>query len=187
MCFFSAFVSSVLSSIWVLVSEASNRAAAFVLRFVVFLPRVFFFLPLSLAVRWILSVFTFNHSSLPSLRKFAPLIISLIFFMLAGFFSLKDKETRLSLAAMNELIKAGMQASVPEELPKPLRSVEGFIQNAKGEYYFVIGSNPDMLPVQRQIVEVGVIEPFIITQFENGFRFGCVFSPPYTVPVCGNF
>ena len=52
---------------------------------------------------------------------------------------------------MNELMKAGMQVTARADLPKPLQGVEGFIQNADGAYSFIIGSDPDVLPVQRPI------------------------------------
>jgi hypothetical protein len=85
------------------------------------------------------------------------------------------------------LLQQGMQASSFDELPDPLKKVQGFTTGAKGEYTYVIGRDPDVLPVQRPIVEYGELEPFIIIQFENGFRFGCVFSPPYIVPACIDF
>ena len=97
------------------------------------------------------------------------------------------KETRTSLVRMDALLQKGMEATTLDELPKPLQRVEGFIQNAVGEYSYIIGSDPDVLPVQRPATEYGEIEPFIIIKFKNGFRFGCVFSPPYVQPACIDF
>jgi hypothetical protein len=183
----SALAGSVLSSAWIIFNE-SNRATALIALLIVFLPRVFFYLPLSLAVRGILSQFEPSpYHVTPPVRKVAPVVISILVAMLMGVFSLKNWETRQSLTKMNELVQAGMQAKNRDELPRSLQPVRGFTTYARGEYVFDIGPDPDVLPVQRPIVEFGAIEPFIIVIFENGFRFGCVFSPPYEVPACIDF
>jgi hypothetical protein len=115
--------------------------------------------------------------------------LAFIFLAYLGSFALLPKETRGSLIKMDALLKSGMasQAASYDELPKPLQPVLGFIQKANGEYTYTIGSDPDVLPVQRPVVEYGELEPFIIIKFENGFRFGCVFSPPYIQPACIDF
>ncbi|MEO5888052.1 MAG: hypothetical protein ABIQ77_10330 [Anaerolineales bacterium] len=184
----AALVGSVLSSIWILLNELSNRSGVFIILFLVFLPRIFFYLPFSGLVRWLISKFEVSaYRNVPPVRRWLPVLISFLLAVAAGMFSLYPKEVRQSLIKMEELIQLGMQASARAELPKSLLSVEGFIQNANGEYTFTIGSNPDVLPVQRPIVEYGEIEPFVIINFENGFRFGCVFSPPYVAPACIDF
>jgi len=184
----AALVGSVVSSIWILLTESSNRTGAFIVLFLVFLPRIFFYLPFSGLVRWLISKFEVSaYGNVPPVRRWLPVLICFLLAVVAGMFSLYPKEVRQSLVKMDELIQLGMQVSARDELPKSLHSVEGFIQNADGEYTFAIGSNPDVLPVQRPIVEYGEIEPFIIIRFENGFRFGCVFAPPYIVPACIDF
>ena len=184
----AALAGSVLSAIWILLNETSNKSGAFIVLFLVFLPRIFFYLPFSGLVRWLISKFEDSaYRKVPPIRRWLPVLISLLLAVVAGTFNLYPKEVRQSLIKMNELTQLGMQASARAELPKSLQSVEGFIQNADGEFTFAMGSNPDVLPVQRPIVEYGEIEPFIIISFENGFRFGCVFSPPYVVPACIDF
>ena len=184
----AALIGSVLSSIWILLNKSSNRSGAFIVLFLVFLPRIFFYLPFSGLVRWLVSNFEVSpYRNVPSARRWLPVLISFLLAVVAGTFSLYPKEVRQSLVKMDELTQLGMQASTRTELPKSLQSVEGFVSNANGEYTFVIGPNPDVLPVQRPIVEYGEVEPFIIVNFENGFRFGCVFSPPYIVPACIDF
>lgn len=184
----AALVGSVLFSIWTVLNETSNRTGAFIVLFVIFLPRVFFYLPFSGLVRWLVSKFEVSsYRNIVPARRLLPVFISFLLAVVAGMFSLYPKEVRQSLIKMDELTQLGMQASIRDELPKSLQSVEGFISNANGEYIFVIGSDPDVLPVQRPIVEYDEIEPFIIVSFENGFRFGCVFSPPYVVPACIDF
>ena len=181
----SALVGSVVSSIWIILNEASNRTGAFIALFLVFLPRVFFYLPFSWLVRWLVSRLEVSaYRNLPPARKLFSILISFLLAVLAGTFSRYPEEVRQSLMQMDDLVQSGMQVSSRDELPRPLQSVEGFIANANGPYHFTIGSDPDALPVQRPVVDYGALEPFIIIRFENGFRFGCVFSPPYVVPAC---
>jgi len=181
----SAAVGSVFSSIWVIVNEPSNRTGAFIALFVVFLPRVFFYLPFSWLIRWLVSRLEASpYRNISPARKLSSVFISFLLAVIAGTFSLYPKEVRQSLVKIDELVQLGMQATTRDALPNSLQPVEGFVSSANGNYNFTIGSDPDDLPVQRPIVEFGTIEPFIITRFENGFRFGCVFSPPYIVPAC---
>jgi hypothetical protein len=62
--------------------------------------------------------------------------------------------------------------------------VEGFVQYAEGPYTLELGSEVDSLPVTRPRVGIGVIESLVIYRFENGFQFGCVFTPPQYVANC---
>ncbi|NUQ85023.1 MAG: hypothetical protein HUU11_09940 [Anaerolineales bacterium] len=182
----SAFIGSVVSSGWIMLTGTSDRASTFVLLFLVFMPRIFFYLPLSLGVRWIVSTFEPSpyRAAMPLARRIVPLAIAVLIAALSGTFSLENRETRQSLAKMDELVRLGMQAESRGQLPQSLQSVDGFVSKADGGYVFHLGSNPDVLPVQRPAVKLGTIEPFIIVVFDNGFRFGCVFSPPYEVPAC---
>lgn len=183
----SALVGSVVSSVWMVVNE-TNKFAAVTLLLVVFMPRVFFFLPVGGLVRWLIHRFDLPKSA-GLLRRLAPTFLAFILLAATGTSSILPRETRDALIKMDALLQTGMnsQAASREDLPKPLQSVQGFIQYARGGYRFTIGSNPDVLPVQRPMVAYGEPEPFIIVRFENGFRFGCVFSPPYIQPACIDF
>ncbi len=179
---------SLISSIWMLVSGSSNLSGTFALLLLVFLPRIFFYLPLGWLVRWLLNkLIQRPYANVPPARKWISVVASFIVVALLGLFSLHPAETRTSLARMEIILRDGSQATTLEELPRSLQNVNGFLVNAQGSYTYEIGSNPDVLPVQRPIVEYGEVEPFIIVKFENGFRFGCVFSPPYIVPACIDF
>jgi hypothetical protein len=181
----SALVGSVVSAIWIILNETSNRTGAFIALFLVFLPRVFFYLPFSWLIRWLISRLEVSaYRNVPPARRLFTVLMAFLLAVLAGTFSRYSEEVRQSLVKMDELVQLGMQAATRDELPKPLQSVEGFVSNANGEYNFTLGADPDALPVQRPVVEFGAIEPFIIIRFENGFRFGCVFSPPYVIPAC---
>src|SRR5262245_41323383 len=179
----SALVGSAISAIWIILNETTNRTGALIALFLVFLPRVFFYLPFSWLVRWLISRLEVSaYRKVAPARRLFTVFIAFLLTVLAGTFNRYPEEVRQSLVRMNDLVQSGMQASTRDQLPKPLQSVEGFVANAQGPYSFTIGENPDVLPVQRPVVEYGELEPFIIIRFESGFRFGCVFSPPYVVP-----
>lgn len=185
----SGLIGSIVSSIWILVSE-SNKFAAVTLLVVIFMPRMFFYMPFGALVRWLIhKIDQPTPRPVAPVRKLIPVFLAFIFLAYLGSFALLPEETRTSLVRMDALLHEGMesQATSYTELPKPLQPVLGFIQRANGSYSYSIGSDPDVLPVQRPFVEYGEVEPFIIIKFENGFRFGCVFSPPYIQPACIDF
>lgn len=181
----SALAGSFVSSIWIILNESFDRTGVLIALFLVFLPRVFFYLPFSWLIRWLISRLENSayRKVAPARRGFS-IVVAFLLAMIAGTFSRYPQEVRQSLVRMEELLQEGMQASSRDELPRPLQSVEGFVTNAEGPYTYTIGSDPDVLPVQRPIVQYGELEPFIIVRFDNGFRLGCVFSPPYVVPAC---
>ena len=179
---------SFLTSIWIFMSASSILGGVFAMLALVFLPRMFFYVPFGWLVRWIMDrLIPHPHRAIPPARRWASALMGFAAVSLLGLFSLYGKETRLSLTRMEAIMQEGAKATSREELPAPLQKVEGFIPNAKGAYAFEVGSNPDALPVQRPIVQYGEEESFIIVKFKNGFRFGCVFSPPYIAPACIDF
>ena len=183
----SGLAGSIISSVWILVN-GTDKTATFALLVLVFLPRMFFYLPFGALVRWL--IYKLDQPTtrpIAPVRKLIPVFLAFILMIFVGSYNLFPKETRASLIKMDVLLQKGMQASTRAELPKPLQTVEGFIQNAVGDYKYSIGSNPDVLPMQRPVTEYGEIEPFIIIKFKNNFRFGCVFSPPYIQPACIDF
>lgn len=185
----SGLIGSIISSIWILINE-SNKFAAATLLVVIFMPRMFFYMPFGGLVRWLIyKIDQPRPRPVAPARRLIPVFLAIILMGFAGSFAMLPKETRGALVSMDALLKTGMesQAVSRTELPKPLQSVNGFIQNASGEYNYIIGSDPDVLPVQRPLTEYGAAEPFIIIKYKNGFRFGCVFSPPYIKPACIDF
>ncbi|MBL8091154.1 MAG: hypothetical protein JNJ43_12540 [Anaerolineales bacterium] len=183
----SAVVGTLASSIWTLVFESGSRiGASFFILFFIFLPRVFFYLPFSWLVRWLIDKFTHHAygARVPLIKKITPVFVSFVIIVFIGSLARVSEAEQKSLIRMKELIEEGLPASSRTELPDALQDVEGFVQRAEGEYSFSLGADPDVLPVQRPFVQYGEEEPFIIVQFENGFRFGCVFSPPYIMPAC---
>jgi hypothetical protein len=185
----SGLAGSIISSIWILFNETDKTATLSIL-VLVFLPRMFFYLPFGALVRWLIyKLHQPTPTKIAPVRRLVPVFLAFLFLVYIGSFALFPKETRTSLVRMDALLQEGMQSQATSraELPKPLQPVAGFIQRASGEYGYIIGSDPDVLPVQRPVVEYGAPEPFIIIKFTNGFRFGCVFSPPYVQPACIDF
>jgi hypothetical protein len=186
----AGLMGSLISWIWFLVHGSSNILGILAILIVLFPPFMFVYLPFGALVRWL--IFKLDQPAptpVSPLRKLRPVFYSFVLLVLLGTFGILPKETRISLARMKDLLETGMQVESTSfrDLPKPLQTVEGFIPNAIGEYSFIVGSDPDVLPVQRPIVNYLELEPLIIIRFENGFRFGCVFSPPYVDPSCIDF
>jgi hypothetical protein len=189
--FFSALVGTLISTVWSLVSDSSNRVGTFVILTLIFLPRIFFYLPFGWLVRWLVDKLRHPYPSrggeVAPVRRLIPVFASFLVVVLIGMTARVSAAEQKSLTRMKELIEEGRLVSTRAELPSALRNVNGFVENANGAYAFSLGANPDALPVQRPLVKYGEEEPFVIVRFENGFRFGCVFSPPYVVPVCIDF
>jgi len=187
--FMSALIGTLISSIWILVTESSNRTGVFVILFFIFIPRVFFYLPFSVLVRWLISKIQYRPygKDVAPARRLLPVLISFVVVVFIGTLNRVTEEEQKSLLKMQEIIRVGQAVTSRDELPIALQDVNGFIENGKGKYTFSLGSNPDVLPVQRPFVGYGEPEPFVIIRYENGFRFGCVFSPPYVVPACIDF
>jgi hypothetical protein len=186
----SALVGTLVSSIWILISDSSNRVGTMiVILFFVFLPRIFFHLPFSWLMRWLVDKIQYRAygRDVAPVKRLLPVFISFLVVVLLGATARVSEEEHTSLTRMKDLIEEGMSVSTRAELPNALQDIHGFVENAEGEYSFSLGANPDALPVQRPFVDYGEEEPFVIVNFKNGFRFGCVFTPPYVVPACIDF
>lgn len=159
-----------------------------VLNVITFLPRLFLYLPLGVAVQWILH--QWQRISLTGAYNRGKVIVPVICLLAAlgsATFSLYAKDIRYALTTTNHLIQESLAASSEEDLPEPLQDVWYFMSYAKGDYTLEVSLEPDRLPVQRPIVEYGKLVSLIIVRYENGFMFGCVYTPPRDMPVCGNF
>jgi hypothetical protein len=183
----SSFLGSAISSFWGWRTEGSPPALL-ILAFIVFLPRIFLYFPLGIAVHWI--VHQWQRIYLVSRRNPGKVIVPVVCILsaiAAGAFALHPMEVRHALVTTVELIQLGGQADSEQDLPEPLQDVWYFKDYATGDYTLEVSLEPDRLPVQRPIAEYGKLVSLIIVRYSNGFMFGCVYTPPREMPVCGNF
>jgi len=188
----SSLVGALLTTLFSLYGRSGGTdyfLSLFVLLVMTFLPRTFLFLPMAAAVRWILSVWSNELQSLSfSIPKLALSVVGIIVLAgLLGTLSLYPAFARQALTQTHALVQAGMQARAPDDLPAVLKDVDGFLQGARGAYTLDLSDNPDLLSVQRPIAAEGGQEYAVFVRFENGFRFGCAFTPTYDDPACGEY
>jgi hypothetical protein len=118
-------------------------------------------------------------------RVLAPLILVIVTGGLAATV-LYPPEARPVLARMNAMMRAGLAASDPQVLPRPLQSeaMDGFLDHATGAY---------TLEWTQQLDRYGMIvystasprdQSVVIAHFENGWTFACLFATSEVEPVC---
>ncbi len=120
-------------------------------------------------------------------RVLVPLILAVVTGGLAATV-LYPPEARPALARMNAMVRAGLAASDPQALPRPLQpqAIDGFLDHAKGAY---------ALEWTRQLDRYGMVvyptasphdQSVVVAHFENGWTFACLFATFETAPVCKN-
>lgn len=153
-----------------------------------FLPRVVFFLPLGLYFRWLTGML--EEAALQPrgrLRRLAAAALTLTALaVIGGRFSLLPEEGRLSLQKTHDLLTASMSIEKRSDLPPELQTVDGFVELAEGPYTLEWSSDADRLPVTRPPVSLDTLESLVLVRFENGFVFGCLFTPPAYKAACTN-
>jgi len=183
----SSFVAAFATSLQAAQAEEWKFAVIMLLFLYTLLPRMVFFLPVAALVRWAsgqwdrepgLWVLTFRK------RGFSTLVI-LVLSIGTGLFSLMPPEEREAVRDMDNIIRVSLQAHSTDELPGVLAPVPGYIENARGDYLLSTSDEPDLLPVKRPMVPFGTPEPLVIARFQNGYRFGCVYT--YGKPACWTF
>lgn len=183
----SALFGALVSSIYSWAAEGIPPAFL-ILTFMVLLPRLFLYIPLGVAVQWILR--QWQRVMLTDSRDwgkiFVPVTCVIIAFLF-GAFSLYAKEIRFAVTTTNEMVQQGRDKVNIQDLPGPLQSVSNFVEYAKGDYTLEVSLEPDRLPVQRPIAEYGKIVSLVIVRHDNGFIYGCIYTPPREIPICGNF
>lgn len=153
-----------------------------------FLPRVVFFLPMGIFFRWLVDqvedvVIGFRGR----LRDIVIAVIATVVLIVVGArMSVYPEEARRALQEANTLLLSSQSITDRDALPVSLQITDGFIELAKGPYNLEYSDDPDRLPVTRPRVGLDILEPLIIYRFENGYIFGCVFTPPAYVANCIN-
>ncbi len=187
---FGSLAGALITTLFSFVS--SNTDADYILGLLVllimtFLPRAVIFLPLAALTRWTLHVWTeeFQSVSFSIFKLLLSLLLPVLLAGALGAFSLYPSQGRQALQYTHQLIQAGLQTTEGDNLPEPLKKVDGFLQNARGAYTLELSDDPDILPVQRPLITSGEQEYAVFVRFQNGYRFGCAFTPNYPQPACG--
>jgi hypothetical protein len=190
-----ALVAAAISTLGTVINVRASTVAAerlvgvYAVLFITFLPRAFVYAPVAWLIRRAVGIWENEvvRETL-SFRKMAlSLVPLLILAVVFGALELYPKDARYALKTTDELVQAGMKANGADELPSTLRKVDGFLQQAQGPYTLLLGDDPDVLPVQRPMTSYTVQEYAVFVNFENGFRFGCAYTPPHPEPSCGNY
>ena len=153
-----------------------------------FLPRVVFFLPLGLFFRWLIgqledALLGFRGR----LRDLAfALAAAVALVAIGGRVALYPPEAQRAFQEANNLFLETQSIEERDALPASLQPVDGYIEYANGPYTLEYSDEPDRLPVTRPRVGLDILEPLIIYRFENGYMFGCVFTPPAYAANCIN-
>lgn len=152
-----------------------------------FLPLTVLFFPLALFVR----IGTDSQNIDPDrpylwARRFIiPALLSVIV-VIVGSFSLYATEARAAFRYVDQMTREGLSAPTTNELPKPLADVVGFKVNAGATYTMAWSDRVETFfgprPAGSEMSQF-----LIITRFENGFAFACVFSENRNVPNCTNY
>jgi hypothetical protein len=111
-----------------------------------------------------------------------PAALSLVA-VIVGTFSLYGERERIAFRVVNEITQAGLQAESAGALPEPLKDVNGFTENAQGSFMLSWSDRTDTFfgprPAGSEMSQF-----LIIAEFENNFRFACIFSPNRMQPNC---
>lgn len=179
-----------LNSIQAFINSGSSQAVtSFFLFLFTFLPRVVIYLPVAYLFRWALNNLDRSRPGYPRGlgRPLKAITVLLAVAIIGGRFSALSVEARQALQDANALILEGMSARDNGlNLPEPFQTVDGFSAHAKGAYSLEWSSDVDSLPVTRPVADFGVTESLILVHFENGYLFGCAYTPPSHVPKCIN-
>jgi hypothetical protein len=177
---------STLLNIYLTEQGMLQIAGALIVHFMTFLPRAVIFLPLAALIRWVIAEWSRElqdaNFSIPRMALSLLLVVTLA--GATGALSLYSRQGRQVLAKTYTLIQQGKQASSSEELPPELKPVDGFLQNSSGAYSLRLSTDPDQLPITRPVVAYNETEYAVIVKYANGYRFGCVFTPPTQNAIC---
>ncbi len=171
-------------------NSGSTKAVETLLVFIfTFLPRIVLFIPSALFLRWVSSqieqAVTEAAGSIGRITRVVAAIV--LVSVVGGSFSMFSAEARLALQDANQLTLDGISSVAQQtRLPAALTPVEGFSTHGYGAYTLDWSDKVDSLNVIRPESDSSVIESLIIIRFDNGYKFGCVYTPPSRSPKCIN-
>lgn len=185
----AALTGVALDSLQAYVNSGESQFLKSIIVFVfTFLPRLVIFLPLGLFFRWLTGML--EDAILTSRGRLRRLVLAVLALAVVAFiggrFSLLPEEARIAMQKAHTLLTESMPIENRSDLPSELQLVDGFVEFAEGPYTLEWSSDPDRLPVTRPTVSLGTLESLVIFRFENGFIFGCVFTPPAYKTGCAN-
>jgi hypothetical protein len=177
---------SAMLNIYLTQQGSLQVVGALVVFFMTFLVRAVFFIPLAALVRWVIGEWSreLKDAEFSITRMALSLLLVVALAGAAGALTLYSRQGRLVLQKTYTFIQQGKQASNMDELPEELKPVDGFIQNSSGAYTLRLSTDPDQLPITRPPVDYNETEYAVIVVYQNGFRFGCVFTPPTQAAIC---
>ena len=151
-----------------------------------FLPMTVFFFPLALIVRIGADAQQIDPDRpyLWARRILIPLLLTLVV-VIVGSFSLYSTHARDAFRYVHQITQEGLSAPA-NDLPAPLADVAGFKANA-GKTYTLTWSDRVETFFGPRPAGSEMSQFLIITRFENGFAFACVFSENRNVPNCTNY
>ncbi len=154
-----------------------------------FLPRMVFYIPVTLLLHWTLN--QIERAATQPAGSVGRILLVLgaigIAAVVGGGFSQLSPAARQALQDANQLTLDGISSVAQKtDLPAPLVPVEGFSAYANGPYTLKWSDAVDTLNVLRPATDDPVIESLIIIRFDNGYEFGCVYTPPSHAPKCIN-
>ena len=185
----SALAGVVITSMQAYINSYETGILKSIIVFVfTFLPRVVFFLPLGVFFRWLVGqVEDVLIGYRGRLRDLALAVLATVaIIVIGGRMSVYPPEAQRALEEANSLLLNSQSITERDALPVSLQLTDGFIELAKGPYTLEYSDDPDRLPDTRPRVGMDSLEPLIIYRFENGYIFGCVFTPPAYVANCIN-
>ena len=175
-----------LLNIFLTEQGALQITGALIVFFLTFLPRAVVFIPLAALIRWVIREWSreLQDANFSMSKMALSLLLAVLVAGATGALSLYSRQGRQVLEKTYSLIEDGKQSSSPERLPQELKPVDGFLQNSGGAYTLLLSTDPDQLPITRPEVAYGETEYAVIVRHKNGFRFGCVFTPPGLEAIC---
>lgn len=185
----TGITASSLYNIYLTEQGTLQIAGALIVFVLTFLPRTILFLPLAALTRWVIGEWSreLQDVNFSVTRLVLSLLLVVLLAGAAGALSLYPGQARQVLETTNNLIQAGKQSPSLEGLPEEIKPVDGFRQNSGGAYTLRLSNDPDQLPITRPVAAYNETEYAVIVRYENGFRFGCVFTPPLFQAICRAF
>jgi hypothetical protein len=173
-----------LSDVWGLESFGSTLITVLL----TFMPLAVLMMPLALFVRLGVDVQqpSPDRPYLWARRYLIPIILTLVVIGV-GSLSLYSQPVREAFRYTDQMVQQGLIAAASEkELPQPLRDVNGFRNEARGSY--TLRWSDRVNTFFGPVPEGAELSQFlIITRFDNGFVFACIFSDIRPVPNCTKY